>query len=128
MVKNLIKLSVKAGILHRNDQFNAEELAMIEEFRRKFLNLGKTVISFQEVEFSYDRAFLVARMRECRNLFQGIVQRHLTEKSVNRIELIFRFFSDPAFLDQAFRKDYPHREIVDRIVQDLHKSIEEGRL
>lgn len=36
LVKNIIKIVIKIGILHRNNQFNADELKVIERFRSKF--------------------------------------------------------------------------------------------
>lgn len=36
IVKNIIKIVIKIGILHRNNQFNADELKVIERFRSKF--------------------------------------------------------------------------------------------
>lgn len=36
LVKNIIKIVIKIGILHRNNQFNADEAAIAERFRVKF--------------------------------------------------------------------------------------------
>lgn len=36
LVKNIIKIVIKIGILHRNNQFNADELKVVERFRSKF--------------------------------------------------------------------------------------------
>lgn len=36
LVKNIIKIVIKIGILHRNNQFNADELKIAERFRSKF--------------------------------------------------------------------------------------------
>lgn len=36
LVKNIIKIVIKIGILHRNNQFNADEMKVVERFRSKF--------------------------------------------------------------------------------------------
>lgn len=36
LVKNIIKVVIKIGILHRNNQFNDDELRVADRFRTKF--------------------------------------------------------------------------------------------
>lgn len=36
LVKNIIKIVIKIGVLHRNNQFNADEINAAERFRQKF--------------------------------------------------------------------------------------------
>jgi hypothetical protein len=48
----------KISLLARNEQFTQEELAIASEFQNKFHKAAKTVISFFEVDFSYDQKFL----------------------------------------------------------------------
>ncbi len=48
IIKNLIKMVVKLGVLYRNNQFNAEELILVENFRyaAKVSVLRNTVVCF----------------------------------------------------------------------------------
>ncbi|CAG0912349.1 unnamed protein product [Notodromas monacha] len=128
IVKNIIKLSVKAGILSRNEQFSQDEIQLGNDFVRKFHTLAKTVISFHEVDFTYDRGFISKQISECHDLFAKIISRHLSEKSLSRLDNVFGFFSDPNFLDQVFQPKYPHRELFDKLVNDLKKALDEGDL
>jgi Domain of unknown function (DUF758) len=48
----------------------------------------------------------------------------LTEKSLGRIDSVFAFFGDRAFLDVVFRSDGPHHELMDVIIQDLNSLLE----
>lgn len=128
IVKNIIKIVIKIGILYRNDQFNQEELRIAENFKRKFHATAMTITSFHEVEFSFDRNFLTQSINECSTLLKWLVSRHLTDKSIARIDYIFGFFGSPNFLDDVFRHDSPHKEIMGRIVADIHKSMESGAL
>lgn len=128
MVKNIIKIVIKIGILYRNDQFNHDELMLAEHFKKKFHSLAMTVISFYEVDFSYDRQFLVHSLTECSSMLKQLVGRHLTDKSVSRIDYIFQFFSTPNYLDEVFKGDGEHRDLVGKMVSDMHKLMEEGGL
>ncbi|KAK1788993.1 hypothetical protein P4O66_015895 [Electrophorus voltai] len=48
VVKNMIKVAVKVGVLIRHDKFSPEELGMVQEFRKKLHTGAMTAISFQE--------------------------------------------------------------------------------
>lgn len=57
-MKNIIKIVTKIGLLARNEQFSQDELVIASDFQNKFHKAAKTVISFFEVDFSYDQKFL----------------------------------------------------------------------
>uniref|UniRef100_A0A2R5LCY3 Putative tumor necrosis factor induced protein n=1 Tax=Ornithodoros turicata TaxID=34597 RepID=A0A2R5LCY3_9ACAR len=128
ITKNIIKVVVKVGILHRNSKFSAEELDIAQQFKRKFHSVAMSIVSFHEVEFSYDQQFLAGNLRDCNSLLRNLVRAHLTEKSLGRIDHVFSFFTRPDVLDATFRRDGEHREVLGKIVADLHKSLEEGNL
>jgi len=48
-IRRLIKTVIKTGILYRNEQFSADELAMAEDFRKRFRVIAMTIISFHQV-------------------------------------------------------------------------------
>ncbi|KAK7116813.1 tumor necrosis factor alpha-induced protein 8-like [Littorina saxatilis] len=128
VLKYIVKTVVKVGILHKNDQFNAEELRLAMQFKQKFNSLVMTVISFWEVDFTYDQKFVTTSVNECRQLLQDIIARHLTDKTKGRIDLVFNTFADPEFLNAMFAKQPGIKPYMDAIVQDLHKLIDEGAL
>ena len=64
-IKHLIKTVIKIGILYRNDQFNAEEKQLAEDFKKKFRTVAMTLISFYEVDFTFDKNYLVKNLLEC---------------------------------------------------------------
>jgi len=63
----------------------------------------------------------------CKMLKQ-LVARHLSEKSLNRIDSVFTYFGDRDFLDAAFKATGPHRELREVIVQDLNTLLENNIL
>lgn len=84
------------------------------------------VISFYEVDFSFDLPYLQKSLDECHKLLKSVVQRHLTDKSIARIDEVFEFFGDNKLLDTAFKQESPYREVVGKIVADLNKAMDNG--
>lgn len=48
-VRRLIKTVIKIGILYRNEQFTADELALAEDFQKRFRIIAMTIVSFHQV-------------------------------------------------------------------------------
>ncbi|XP_071051669.1 protein salivary glands marred isoform X2 [Onthophagus taurus] len=128
LVKNIIKVVIKLGVLHRNGLFTAEELKQAERFKSKFRIAGMAIISFYEVDFSYDRNYLTNALGESHKCLRFIVSNHLTEKSLARIDSVFNYFGNEHFLDSIFKPDGEYRDILGRVVTDLNKAIESGDL
>ena len=128
VIKNVIKTIIKVGVLYRNDQFNADELDIAEKFKGKFRTIIMTIVSFFQVDFSYDRNFLTDAMNDCCSMLKRLVLRHLTDKSLGRIEHVFTFFGDNNFLDTNFRPNGDHRDLMGKIVEDLNSLLENGVL
>ncbi|XP_067630268.1 tumor necrosis factor alpha-induced protein 8-like protein isoform X2 [Eurosta solidaginis] len=126
LIKNIIKIVIKIGVLHRNNQFNAEELKDAEVFKRKFQNTQLSVISFYEVDYSFDLTYLQNSIAESHVALKSIVQRHLTEKSLNRIDEVFVFFGDAVLLETAFKPNSSYRELMGKIVSDINTAMETG--
>nr|CAG4650578.1 EOG090X0GLS [Sida crystallina] len=128
IVKNVIKIVTKISLLARNEQFSPEEMTLASEFQEKFHKAAKTVISFHEVDFSYDQKFITQLLIECRNLLKQIVTPHLTDKSLGRIDMVFNFFSNQSFLDAVFKKNSEYSELMGKIVADMSAALDEGGL
>ncbi len=128
LMKDIIKIVIKIGILYRNEQFSQEELQLAERFKKKFRTISMTVISFYEVDFSFDKHFLTRALNECSAMLKQLVENHLTEKSLGRIDSVFNFFTDPVFLETMFRPSGPYRNTLGKIVNDLHTMMDNGTL
>lgn len=120
----MIKTVIKIAILYRNDQLNEEELQTAEKFRKKFQLTQYSIISFHEVDFSFDLNYLQRAMNESRDLLKAFVARHLTEKSLVRIDEIFDFFCDNRLLETAFKQNSPYYEVMHKLVADMNKSLD----
>ncbi|XP_065369466.1 protein salivary glands marred isoform X2 [Calliphora vicina] len=126
IIKNVIKIVIKIGVLHRNNQFSAEEQTQAEIFKRKFQNTQLSVISFYEVDYSFDLPYLQKSIAESHASLKCIVEKHLTEKSLNRIDEVFEFFGDQTLLETAFKPNSPYREVMGKIVADINTAMDTG--
>lgn len=64
--QDLIKMVVKLGLLYRKNQLDAKELAAGEKMRSKLKMTVLTMMSYHDVAFTFDRAFLTGLIDESR--------------------------------------------------------------
>nr|XP_033778978.1 tumor necrosis factor alpha-induced protein 8-like protein 2 isoform X2 [Geotrypetes seraphini]XP_033778979.1 tumor necrosis factor alpha-induced protein 8-like protein 2 isoform X2 [Geotrypetes seraphini] len=128
VIKNLIKVAVKIGVLYRNNRFSAQELDLVEEFRKKLHQGAMTAISFHEVEFTFEKGVLSEILRDCRNLLLQLVNKHLTPKSHDRIRHVFDHFANEGLLSELYNPKSPMKPHLQKICEGMHKLIDEGKL
>ncbi len=117
------------GVLYRNDKFSGKELDQIEQFKRQLHSTIMTIVSFHQVEFSYDQKYVIQSLEKSKRFLIQILEKHLTPKSINRIEHVFGFFTDATFMDAFFRaKDGKMFELRANIMSDINTLIENGAL
>jgi len=134
VVKNVIKIVIKIGILYRNDQFSNEELSLAEDFKKKFRSTAMTIVSFYEVDFTTDKTFLLQGIRELSAILHKLIQRHLTDKSRQRIDHVFAQFLDGDLWDKIFKQkscsgeEASLKAWTDPIIADLNSMLDEGNI
>ncbi|XP_047633396.1 tumor necrosis factor alpha-induced protein 8-like protein 1 isoform X1 [Phacochoerus africanus] len=128
VVKNLVKVAVKLGVLLRGGQLGAEELARLQSFRQQARRLAMTAVSFHQVDFTFDRRVLAASLLECRDLLHQAAGAHLTAKSHGRINHVFGHFADCDFLAALYGPAEPYRSHLRRICEGLTRMLDEGSI
>ncbi|XP_069082968.1 tumor necrosis factor alpha-induced protein 8 isoform X2 [Pleurodeles waltl] len=128
ITKDLIKVIIKLAVLHRNNQFNQDELAQLELFKRKVHQLAMTVVSFHQVDYTFDRNVLSKLLNECRDMLHQIIQRHLTAKSHGRVDHVFDHFSDCEFLAALYNPFGPYKPHLQRISEGVNKMLDEDNI
>ncbi|NXP56595.1 TP8L3 protein, partial [Heliornis fulica] len=125
IMKDLIKVAIKIGILYRNNQFNHEELEIVDKFRKKLNQTAMTIVSFYEVEYTFDRNVLAELLNECKDLVHELVDRHLTPRSHGRINHVFNHFADVEFLTALYSLDGDCRPYLKKICNGINKLLDE---
>ncbi|KAK0088221.1 hypothetical protein PV325_012755 [Microctonus aethiopoides] len=128
VLKNIVKLSIKIGLLQRNQQLGPSDDAKIIEIRSSLRAAAMSVVSFYELEFSFDRVYLTRTFERCRAAILNLIRPHLTDKSQERCDQVFDFLTNTEFLDSVFRQNSEHRQILGALVNDINKAMDAGHL
>ena len=128
--QNIIKISVKIGLLLRGEKFSLEEREVMVKIQKSLHTVAMTMVSFFEVDHTYDKNFLVTNLTELETLLKSLITKHLTEKSVSRVEQIFGVVKTPDFLDNIYvpKKNPAMRDQMTLLVADMHKCLHSGVL
>ena len=113
-------------MLLRGEKLNSEEKQNLMKIQKNLRTVAMTLISFYEVDHTYDRAFVIKYLTELETLLKKVIINHLTDKSVARVEQIFGVVKTPDFLDNIYvqKKNVEMRDIMGKVVIDLNKCIE----
>ncbi|XP_053317796.1 tumor necrosis factor alpha-induced protein 8-like protein 1 [Spea bombifrons] len=128
VIKNLIKIMVKVSVLYRNAQFTADEVAVLQNLRKKIHTVAMTAVSFQQIEFTFDRRVLSVLLTDCRDLLHHAVRPHLTPKSQARINHVFGQLADHNFLSALYGSSEPFRSHLQGICTGINQMLEEGTI
>ena len=113
-------------MLLRGEKFSSEEKQNLLKIQKNLRTVAMTLISFYEVDHTYDRNFVIKYLTELESLLKNLIINHLTDKSVSRVEQIFGVVKTPDFLDSVYvpKKNVEMRDIMGKVVIDLNKCIE----
>lgn len=128
VVKDLVKIAVKIGVLFRNNRFSPDELAIAQDFKKKLHMGAMTAISFYEVDFTFEKTVISDLLTGCRDLLLKLVNTHLTPKSHGRINHVFNHYSDPELLTKLYEPSGPFRPNLTKICKGLNKMVEDGTI
>ncbi|XP_060780229.1 tumor necrosis factor alpha-induced protein 8-like protein 3 [Neoarius graeffei] len=128
IIRDIIKIALKLGVLYRNRRFSTDELEAVERFRKKLNQAAMTAVSFHEVEFTFDCGILSQLLLECRDLLHEIVENHLTSRSHARIDCVFNHFSDTNFLAELYGSGEEYRLYLSKICDGINKLLDDGIL
>ncbi|XP_033957841.1 tumor necrosis factor, alpha-induced protein 8-like protein 2 B [Pseudochaenichthys georgianus] len=128
VIKDLVKIAVKIGLLFRNNRFSTEELGIATDFKKKLHQGAMTAISFYEVDFTFDNGVMSELLTSCRDLLLKLVNTHLTPKSHNRISHVFNHYSDPELLTKLYDPSGTFRPNLTKICKGLDKLMEDGTI
>ncbi|MCP9260377.1 hypothetical protein DINM_003735 [Dirofilaria immitis] len=115
VVKNIIKLVVKLSVILRNEKFTKEQQNQLTKIQRHMRQLCLTIISFGKVAFSYDYAYLNALLNETYRRLIPLVEQILSDKSKQRLDMIFEYLCKELVLDSLFRADGEHKNFFRKL-------------
>ena len=125
-LKTIVKLMIKVSVLQRKEMFSADEIKLVEKFQLLTRTTSMTIVSFYEVDFTFDKYVLSKQINEGRTVLQQLVAYHLSEKSKDKINSVFDVLGDPEFLEDLFEPSGKYRPSLSKIVDRLNQLIEDG--
>lgn len=129
------QIIIKIAILTFNEQFSADEKVNANRLQMKIRSTFMSIISFHEVDYSYDQCYLISSLDWIRYKLKQLVEPHLSNKSSNRIDTVFNFFTDCNFLDRFYQsqrssadsQNDPIYKIRCELMSDINIMLESGR-
>ena len=128
LLKNIVKVMVKIAVLEKNNQFSKDELKLADKLQQNTKMAAMTIISFYEVDFTFDKYVLSKQINEGRTILHQLVATHLTDKSKGRINSVFDVLGDPEFLEKLFEPKSKYRPSLKIIANRLSELLKEGIL
>ena len=113
-------------MLLRSEKFSSEEKEELLKIQKNLRTVALSLISFFEVDHTYDRAFVIKYLSDLEAMLKKLINAHLTEKSVSRVQQIFEVVKTPDFLDNCYvpKKNVEMREIMAKVVKDLNNCLD----
>lgn len=130
VVKYLIRILVKLAIFVRNCAFNDAELTVFFEFKSKYRTAALTFISFSEVRYTYDQTVLLQVFGELFDLLKQLTKRHLSPKSLEKLEIVQDSLRDKFLLDSLFSSEQtsPISQYLPPICSRVKNLIDQGKI
>ena len=128
LLKNIVKVMVKVAVLEKNNRFSDADKKLADKLQQVTKMAGMTIISFYEVDFTFDKYVLSKQINEGRTLLQQIIATHLSEKSKSRVNSVFDVLGDPDFLEELFDPNSKYRPSLKIIANRISELIKEGVL
>ena len=127
-IRAIVKCSFKIGILIYNKELNERQMESIKEFRGKFKHIAMTILSFNQVDWSYSPEFLIRDTREAEEILMEALKTKLKEKSRKKLSEAFSFFYNPELLDKLFHKGQPYNNNLQLICNELNELIDKEKI
>ncbi|KFD53666.1 hypothetical protein M513_05371 [Trichuris suis] len=105
IVNNIIRLFGKVYLLSRGEQLSPDETRALNDVERQLRNFLLTMISFHDLDYTYDPTFLSDKLDCICTGLTKVVDHHLTEKSKARILMVGRSLRNKEFLDSMYKPD-----------------------
>merc|ERR1711892_439273 len=126
LVKDIIKIIVKTGVLFHNKQIPESEIKNWEILRSKIINILMTITYFHSTPFTYNGDMLSKQFESEEKLLNDALQGHVTEKTLGRVKHVFGFLKDQKNLDSFFSEK--HAELREDLCAKLAIVQEKGAI
>lgn len=123
--KYMLKIGVKLGVLEVNGRLNGQQdRDNLGAIMARFHDLLGVFHPAMQAGRLLDYGALVEQATRLKDSLKAILQGHCTQKSVDRLETVFEFYSRREFLDEILNPstNVPYREPLDTLMHAVYGS------
>ncbi|OAF67568.1 hypothetical protein A3Q56_04715 [Intoshia linei] len=136
LIRNIIKISLKYTLIVRNggsnvNKFNTQELENIEMLQDRFNRLILTLLTYSSIPYTYDERYLIKELKDTENVLLFIIERHVTKKTISRIQDTFNYFTSSQFFyklyrttDKEIQEDVKYQNYVNKLVDSMNHMMD----
>lgn len=126
LMKDSVKIIVKLGVLERANKLDKQ---LSYKTSTTLKNVVMTLISFSEVDFSFDKNLAESRMKNLRDDIQNLLKSGKVQpKTHGRIDNIFSVLADGEFLHKFYVGDTRYDSLRQRLTNHLNYAVEHKRI
>lgn len=126
LMKDTVKIIVKLGVLERAGKLDKSTSSRANQILK---NVVMTLISFSEVEFSFDKNLADKKMGELKSILHDLLKSgKVKEKTHGRLDNIFSVLGNADFLYEFYVNDAKYKDLQTRLTEHLNYTIEHKRL
>ena len=122
---NIIKIVVKIELLLVNKQFSPDDKQNFAILRQKIHTFVINGISYYENVGMLDVDYLHKQILEIKKCIQTLVTNHLSDKSKQRIDMVFDFCAQTNFLKEGYTNRVKYGTTVDSFMSDVKFYVEQ---
>jgi len=126
MMRDVIKIVVKLGVLQRADRLDKNLLA---ETSKKIRMVVMTFISFHEVEFSFDSTLATDKMKGLTQMLHALLSSaKVKDKTHGRVDNIATVVCSSEFLQEFYTTGSKFAKAREDVTKLLNTALETGRI
>lgn len=126
LMKDTVKIVVKIGVLERANKLDKQ---ISYKTSTTLKNAVMTLISFAEVQFSFDKSLAEKKMQDlCADLHSLLKSASCQQKTHDRVDNIFSVLGCGEFLNKFYVGDEKYLNLRKRLTDHLNYAVEHKRL
>jgi len=125
VMKDVIKIIVKLGVLQHNNRLDQK---MVRDANAHLRHAVLTMISFHEVEFTFERTLAVHKMKTVKDVITSLLKNgQVTEKTHGRLNNVMSVLGESDFLYALYHEE-KFKPLVSELARLLNDAIEQGKI
>ncbi|KAI3383522.1 hypothetical protein SNEBB_009984 [Seison nebaliae] len=119
IITNMLRLTLKAGVLYRHGAFDKKEMSALVSFHESFHSLIENLVAMEKEQRPLNVQHLQQLLQESRLQLRVALRRHVTEKTLSKLDFSMTQFSNGHFIQRIFTKNSDENQLFKQVAADL---------